>query len=400
MGDTRLFPLASAPLAPEAGAARLPHVCFVAPTTWPVLSGDPHIDVIGGAEVQQSILARLLARAGYPVSMICLDYGQAQRLAVDGVMVHKTHTPDAGLPVLRFIHPRMTTMWQAMAEVNADIYYQRAAGMLTAVVAAFCRRHHKKSIYAGASDHDFLPGRQDIRYRRDRWLFERGLRRVDRLVVQNPTQQRYCRDNYDLPSTLIASCYALPATSRPGHGKSVLWVGSMHRNKRPELFLELASRLPQWQFVMVGGPAGGHGDAEFFAEIRQMAKRLPNVECTGFLPLAQVEAYFDRAAVLVNTSTHEGIPNTFLQAWARGIPSVAFVDTGARLHDAPVYRIAGNIEDMVAEIERLQRDEIYHRRSSTRCREYFTRTHSPDGVLSQYAQLFDELAGPGGDGHD
>ena len=375
----------------------LPHVCFVAPTTWPVFSGDTRIDVVGGAEVQQSILARLLARAGYPVSMICLDYGQPTPSLLDGVSIYKTHRPEAGWPVLRFIHPRMTSMWRAMAEANADIYYQRAAGMLTAVVAEFCRRHGRKSIYAGASDHDFIPGFQDIRYRRDRWLFERGLARVDRLVVQNETQQRCCLEHYGRTSTLIRSCYDLPGDARPamGSGRSVLWVGSMHRNKRPELFLELARQLPGFRFVMIGGPAGGEGDADYFTAIRDMAASLPNVECTGFLPLAQVEPYFDRAAILVNTSTHEGMPNTFLQAWARSVPSVAFVDTGARLRGSPVYSVVSDIAQAKLEIERLLTDQVHWRRMANHCRDYFNQTYGPESVLADYGRLFKSLVGAG-----
>lgn len=388
---TRIGIVGQAP-APAEAAARLPHVCFVAPKAWPVFSGDSSIAIVGGAEVQQSMLARMLAQAGYPVSMICLDYGQPPTAVVDGVTVHKAYRPDAGWPVLRFVHPRLTGMWRAMAEVDADIYYQRSPGMLTAVIAAFCKRRGKISIYAGASDHDFLPGREDIRLRRDRWLYERSLARIDQVVVQNEKQQRDCLLHYGRQSTLIPSCYQLRPGSRPGSGERILWVSTMHRDKRPELFLELVRRLPQFRFAMIGGPGAAPGDGEYFASLRRSAASFPNLEFTGFLPLPEVETWFDKAAVLVNTSTHEGMPNTFLQAWSRGIPAVTLCDTGSRLLGARVCHVARDIREAASEISRLFSDELYRRRSSARCREYFANTHDPAGVLANYMRLFDKLA--------
>src|SRR5262249_61054799 len=114
------------------------HLCFVAPHAWPVLSADPHIGEVGGAEVQQSILARLLAANGYRVSMICLDYGQPERLLVHGISVHKTFRADAGLPVLRFLHPRLTSTWQALAAAGAGLSHFRSASVGVSVVARVC----------------------------------------------------------------------------------------------------------------------------------------------------------------------------------------------------------------------------------------------------------------------
>jgi glycosyltransferase involved in cell wall biosynthesis len=365
---------------PEVVLRAKPHVCFVAPHAWPVFSRDPRIEVVGGAEVQQSILARLFAAQGYPVSMICLDYGQPDRSRIDGVTVHKAFPPQAGVPLLRFLHPRITSMWRALRGVDADIYYCRSSSMWLWLVTEFCRRHGKRSLYAGASDKDFVPdlGGQ-VRYARDRWLFRRGLAAVDRIVAQNEAQRASCRTTYGREAIVIPSCYEVPEKCQSCLRDRVLWVGMLHENKRPELFLQLAERLPHRRFVMIGGPR--QGAQAFFERIRAQAATLPNVEATGFLPLAQVEPWFDRAGVLVNTSAYEGMPNTFLQAWARGVPTVATVDVGA-----PVHRVALSIQDLAREVESAFADPAL----GARCREYFARNHSPAEVLERYARLFEE----------
>src|SRR5437879_13668389 len=78
---------------------------------------------------------------------------------------------------------------------------------------------------------------------------------------------------------------------------------------------------------------------------------------TGFLPHARAERYFDRARVLVNTSLHEGVPNTFLQAGARGVPRVGVVDTGAGRRGALLCRIVYRVEAAASGSERLFTDE-------------------------------------------
>jgi glycosyltransferase involved in cell wall biosynthesis len=362
----------------------LPAICFVAPHAWPVLSRDARIAVVGGAEVQQAILARLLAARGHRVSMICLDFGQPARAEVDGVSVHRSYRMDRGLPGLRFFHPRLSAMWRAMRAADADIYYYRSAAMLAGVMVEFCRRHGRRSVYAGASDRDFDAevGGQLPRAR-DRWLFRRGLRLADRIVAQNEAQRAACLATYGREAVVIPSCYELKSSSSET-GDCILWVGTLHANKRPELLLALAERLPQRRFVVIGGPAAGGG--AFFEEIKRRAARVPNVEFTGFLPLAQVEPWFDRARVLVNTSTYEGMPNVFLQAWARGVPTVATVDVGVAAH-----KVVPDIDSLEREVENLIDDPAAHEEASRACRAYFEATHASAQVLGRYAELFDGM---------
>jgi len=364
------------------------HICFVAPHAWPVLSRDPHIKVMGGAEVQQSILARLFVANGYRVSMVTMDYGQPDRSVVDGVTVYKTFAPDAGVPVLRFLHPRITSMWRALRAVDADIYYCRSASIWLWLVTEFCRRNGKRSLYAGASDVDFLPevGGQ-IRYARDRWLYRRGLAAADAIVAQNEAQRESCREHCGRDAVVIPSCYELPQERRAAQRDCVLWVAMIQESKRPELLLEIAARLPQRRFVMIGGPRPGH--EAFYERMRAQAAALPNVEFKGFLPLAQVEPWFDRARVFVNTSRYEGMPNTFLQAWARGLPTVATVDVGA----PGAYTMFQDADAAAAEIQALYADDGHWAVRSAACRSYFARKYAPETVLEQYGEVFQALVG-------
>ena len=369
---------------PEAEQVRRPHVCFLAPTTWPTFSGAKDIPVVGGAELQQTMVATALARRGYRVSMLCLDYGQADTEVVEGVTVHKLYAPDAGLPVVRFIHPRITKLWSAMKQVDADVYYQRCAAVHTGYVAAFCARHGKKSIYAGASDVDFIPGKQDIVYARDRFIFEQGLKRVDRVFVQNPEQGRLLQENFGRDSVLIPTCFTPPADVSADPKGYVLWVASLRPSKRPEVLFEIARRLPQHRFVMIGGADLDAAGQAFGRKIREEAAALPNVEYKGFLPLFEADRYFDAARVLVNTSLYEGFPNTFLQAWSRGVPTVGFVDTGSRQDGQAVYAIADDIDGACSEVERLMADDIHWKSSAARARAFFAANHSVEAVVGQY----------------
>jgi glycosyltransferase involved in cell wall biosynthesis len=367
------------------------HVCFLAPTTWPILAGDQSIPVVGGAELQQTVIATALARRGYRVSMICIDYGQPDGSVVDGVKVYNMHKPDEGLPVLRFIHPRLTSLWSALKRVDADVYYQRTAAVYTGYLAAFCKKHNRGSIYAGASDVDFVPGKQDIVYRRDRAIFEYGLRNVDRIVVQNPVQQERVRENYGRESTLIQNCFTAPAGARADRDGYILWVATVRPQKRPEMLLEIARRLPRHRFVMIGGSDPDKRSRDYFGSIREAAAGLPNVEFKGFVPFTEADRHFDAARLVVNTSLYEGFPNTFLQAWSRGVPTLAFVDTGSRKDGELVYDRVKDLDEAAAKTDRLMRDDIAWREASRRAGEYFRDNHSVDAIVGHYEREIAQL---------
>lgn len=363
-------------------------ICFVAPAAYPILAADRSIPFVGGAEVQQACIAPELARRGSDVSMISMDFGQREGDLVNGVRLIKMHAPDAGLPVLRFIHPRLTSLWGAMQRANADVYYQRAAGAGTGFVARFAISHGKRAVFASASDFDFDPQLQFIRFNRDKHLYRYGMRHVHHVIVQSERQSQMCRKTFGRDSTRINSCYAHQGAPGQPAGP-IVWVGTVKPLKRPELFLDLAQRLPQFRFRLVGGAAAG---AAHFDALQRRAQTLGNVEMTGFVPYSDVEAQFDGASLVVNTSIGEGFPNTFLQAWSRGIPTVSFFDAGAHIHGNDVGTVVADLNAMEHAILALKRDSRLWHEHGERAAEYFRRHHTVASVVDEYERIFQDFA--------
>ena len=105
-----------------AGAARPKmKICLLGLDNLPVLAPEYREHTVGGESVQQTLLARALARRGHAVSMVTADYGQRDGAVWDDIRVYKAYRPAAGLPLLRFVHPRWSGLWSALARADAQL---------------------------------------------------------------------------------------------------------------------------------------------------------------------------------------------------------------------------------------------------------------------------------------
>lgn len=361
-------------------------LCFVAATAYPLLALNRDIRFAGGAEVQQSLVATQLAARGHDISMVCFDHGQPDGEIVRGVRVYKCYPQSAGLPGIRFFHPRLTGLWSAMKRANADVYYQRTRTMEVGLVAAFARWNKRQSIFAAANDIDFSSGQETLKFGRDRALYAWGVRNVDTVIVQTTRQQELCHQRFQRDSVLIPSGYAhrgLPAR----HDGPVIWVATAKIYKRPHLFLEVARQLPEYKFRLVGGPASGTKEQVYYQELKAQAAKLPNVDDCGFVPYADVESYFDGGSVFINTSVGEGFPNTFLQAWSRGMPTVSFFDPEVQYKGHKVACTVDSIDSMVARVKALKEHEASWSVIGARARAYVDVTHSIEAVCNAYERV-------------
>lgn len=280
----------------------------------------------------------------------------------------------------------------------------------TGVIGLYARRHHKP--FAWICTDNGIP---------ERWLFIRkewhaarqnglsgklkspmlllnavindlardwGMRQATHVFTQNEEQFNKLVSNYGLTSLHMPSGHELPragiAPPARFHRKIILWVGNLGANKQPEKFIQLA-KLPQmygWKFVMVGGRQGADSFAEFFGEPRP-----DNLLWLGERSFQETSAWFDKSAALVNTSRSEGIPNTFIQAWLRGVPVVTLgVDPNQLITKNDLGRVGNDLQTMVHALHELLSDEADYCRMSERIAAFAARHFTIATVADHFLQ--------------
>ncbi len=367
-------------------------ICFLGLENLPVLAPEFNQHGIGGEEVQHTLLAKSLARRGHEVSMVVYDYGQNDRARWDHVTTYKAYRASAGIPVVRFVHPRWTGIWQALRRADADIYYVSCAGMHLGLVAMFCRVYRRKWVFRVAHDSDCEPDQLLVQYWRDKKLYEYGLRRSPAILVQTRRQQEAILANYGLASRQVGMLVDFPQRrySYEEREFDVLWVNNLRQFKRPDLFLALARRLPHLRFHMVGGPQPGF--ETMFEAIRCEAETIPNFEFHGRVAYHAMDHRYGKARVFVNTSDSEGFPNAFLQAWARGTPVVSFFDPDHLLERERLGQVVDSLDAMAQAVDTLHRDRLQWIAASDRCADYMARVFGEDRIIAPYLSVFTEAA--------
>lgn len=365
-------------------------ICIVGMDSYGMLSGEGDPKYIGGESIQHVLLARAWRDLGHDVSIIVYDDGQGERRVHDGITAIAAHTRHGGIPGMRFFHPRATKLLAALMSADAEIYYQSPAGAYTGITGWFCRASNRSFIFRIASDSDCEREHGRIRFWRDRKLYNYGLRRAHVVAAQTVAQARMLQENHGLDSPVVNMMVEAPAAGGAANKDiDVLWVANLRALKRPELALELARQLPDVKFTLAGGPMPG--GQTYHDDVVAAAARLPNVTMLGGVRYRDSGALFDRARIFLNTSAIEGFPNTFLQAWIRGVPVVTFFDPDCLVKRLQLGHVAASLDDMRDGIRGLLDNETDRQVLGRRAQEFATREFT-SGVAARYLDLLDQYA--------
>jgi glycosyltransferase involved in cell wall biosynthesis len=188
----------------------------------------------------------------------------------------------------------------------------------------------------------------------------------------------------------------MPRKRRTQAPEFVLWIGSLTPVKDPLAYVDLAERLPGVQFVMV---AHDHATRSRLLGglVRERARRLPNLEVLSRRPAGELSNLYERAVAVVNTSSFEGFPNTFLEGWARGVPVVSLgIDPDGVIAREGLGAFAGGSSaTAAAAIRRYAEDPEAARAAGEAGYRYVEKTHAPEVVTPYWLALVERLLRPG-----
>jgi glycosyltransferase involved in cell wall biosynthesis len=349
----------------------------------------PNRDYMGGAEVQATKLAHALKAKGLRVAHVVYPVPSPRRVDASSPTLVERSAWQGGRRLGQLAETG--AIWRGLERADAQAYIVRGSGGHVIPASTFCRARGRRFVFSSSSELDFDFARAD-RNPRMLQIYKASLRLAARLALQTEAQRELALCALPNSDPVVIPSFAEPAPSRPGAGKYFLWADRLVEYKLPDRYVELAEALPDARFRMVACLMSETppGMAE---RIEAAAERLPNLELLPARPRSELLEEMRDAVAVVKTSRIEGMPNGFLEAWARGVPVLSLnVDPDAKIANNDIGVAAdGSMERLIEAAASLWRDQELRVAVGERARRFVEEVHSPEAVANRWVALLEEL---------
>lgn len=366
-------------------------ICFISLTAYSLISGKDTKNIIG-PDVNIVNLAKELVKRDYNVTFLTYDEGGSKKELIDGITVLKTYNP-----LKTNILVNIIILCKTIFKANSDIYFH--FGGFFGILSIIPLIMGKRSVYRIASDafvdrniitvdtNEFKKSKLSI----DTISNYINLKFSSAIIVQTREQERKLqkykkklysnKNNFPIKNTVYKKKENPPI---------ILWVGSIAGVKQPQIFLELAKRIPEAKFVMIGG----HKNNEiFYDEIKRQAAELSNFDFMGVVEFNEIDQHFQRASMLVNTSLFEGYPNSFIQAWNNYTPVISLnADPDEIICKFKLGFHSLTFNQLVNDVKWLLTNNDLLKDYGCNGKNYVLKEFRMEDIIDQYVRLFNKLA--------
>lgn len=218
--------------------------------------------------------------------------------------------------------------------------------------------------------------------------FTQALIQTDGVIAQTQFQADELHRLLDKESVVIPSTFRA-LDSAAGEKDIILWVGQAWSGKRPHIVIDIARAIPDQKFVMImpnSEPACSN-------DVIKCAEEISNVEIIEYVPLDEIQQYYNRAKIVINTSEYEGFPNTLHQACIGRAPYVSLAwNPDGFFESTGIGMCAENdVSKMVMHIQQLLDNPSAAALIGEKAREYFDANHRVEVVIEKYKDYIRQL---------
>ena len=166
-------------------------------------------------------------------------------------------------------------------------------------------------------------------------------------------------------------------------GMLIGWMARMTSVKNPNLLLQVASRLPDVQFVMAGG-------GDLLETIKSNAPE--NVKVIGW---ADAATFWSAVDIAISTSDNEGMPVALIEAQLSGVPVIAtnVGSNGEVIQDEETGLIASrSVDALVGAVNRFTSLPSLIRTQGDKGRDRASKEFSLEKMIRSHADLYREVS--------
>ena len=298
--------------------------------------------------------------------------------------------PKKGKRWLRVFYYQIPGLFKAIRKYNPDYLIQTSPSIYGVVLLLISKVLGIKFIHRIASDihvderiselygNKLIVLLYTIVLRYSDFIFAQNSYQLNKLKVKYPAKNIFILHN---PFELETDTNDILHRDKR---KYVAWIGNFRKAKNLSALAQIVPKLYNIQFKIAGGEL--QIDNETKKAITAL-KNYKNVEFVGYLSRVELKTFLSEALALLNTSFYEGFSNTFLEAWASGVPVVTTknVNPDEIVSKYNLGKVADDYDQLAENIKMIidLGSEEYDKLTS-HCYEYVKVNHDPKMLAEKF----------------